>query len=931
MKMSQGAASYEDFELPFTSIIQQDYSGGMNAEDFEPDKTRYRDGRHVDTTRGDVISGPKATVIVTEVKTLDYAGSLETDLWAYYGSTYTEIATEYTPSVNIDVSAIKIIHIGEEKYNVLLNAKIYSDNAGSPGSVLGYGSMQIYEIDNGVYTINLNATVSLTGSTKYWIGVYTEYAAPLDGISYRARTKTGTTTKYKETTWKTISNKTLAFELQYTEGASSPMEVKYFEFKRSIYLIQSRSDGSQKLYINGCRGAGKSNSANKLLLNTDQDLSAFDLAGCVAMIIEGPGSKEEQPWRTIVSNTTTGTNDVITVDSPWKVTHTTATSWVVLKSDDWTEIASHGLTNKITDVAVTEDYVIFAQGADAKMRFMREYNNSGTWTRLFAVQADNYGPAANEGNYADFLETGTLMSGEIVLWRARIAQNAVDYSFIGTWDATGTPLTGTMLLFDINKSARDDLRIAREREREERAVEVAGNNDADVLRGIDRNIDDMTYQITYTATASFPPTPTTLRTGHRFLPYYVECGSKGSKITGLIMYGDPSIPHVLKEDSFGAINNNIYAEIPLGEMKALRSELNGTASMVHGVYLYFNMGKRIERYFESRLDDIGVDRDEGLPPERQGYVRKLLPYPGRYYALLYSADGVPSIVCNNGMGWNEIWRSTVVTADGSGATGQAAKFAYNVSNEAGGRCNDMIVQVIPGNNSDRLWFDHAGDIVRLPITVNPRTESYYEYRDLSQLETSWIYGNLKDVIKYWHSVKLHTENLSGDATTDQLIQIEYKLDNETTWTKAGIADTSPVEEIFLSNNYDVVGYRIKFRFTLHTAASTITPRMIALVIKGIIRVEVKKGWNVFVLSENEVDLLGNADYQGNVTTILDEWANSETLATPLLMRHNIEYYDNKRVFIDPASLSFQQVELQPDKSIPYRRYKELLNFTMYEV
>jgi hypothetical protein len=66
-------------------------------------------------------------------------------------------------------------------------------------------------------------------------------------------------------------------------------------------------------------------------------------------------------------------------------------------------------------------------------------------------------------------------------------------------------------------------------------------------------------------------------------------------------------------------------------------------------------------------------------------------------------------------------------------------------------------------------------------------------------------------------------------------------------------------------------------------------------------------------------------------TQLDLWANSDDTAEPLLLRHNLTYYDNKYVFIDPASLSFQQVELSKERGKYTRQYKEIVSFTLYEV
>ena len=260
-----------------------------------------------------------------------------------------------------------------------------------------------------------------------------------------------------------------------------------------------------------------------------------------------------------------------------------------------------------------------------------------------------------------------------------------------------------------------------------------------------------------------------------------------------------------------------------------------------------------------------------------------------------------------------------------------SRFAYNVSNDAGSRCNDMLVQVIPGPTVDRLWFDHDGQIKFVPIAVNPQRNKDYEYADLAQLETAWIYGSLKDVIKYWHSVKLHTENLSGSSDDSQIIKVEYKTDTDTSWTTAGYINTSPIDELDLSSSYNVTGYRIKFRFTLHTADSDITPRIVAAVVKGVIRVEVKKGWAVTVLVTPNKDLAGNSEVQSGILAQLDEWANSDLTAAPLLMRHNLSYYDNHRVFIEPASVVPKAINLEPVKGQDKRGTVEIASFTMYEV
>jgi len=837
LKTSSGGAKYEDYELPFTSIIQQDFSGGMNAEDFETDKTKYRDGRHCDTMMGDVICGPNPTK-ETDLDADFDLGSYDYDASGDDANDPDEnylFLSSYTPASTINVSAIGAIC--NENHNKV-RVYIYSSNGGLPNSQLVYKELDVNA--GGNHLVYLDTPYELTGSTEYFIGFVARNDTDGHTTHYN-KAETG-----KELYWIKDGNSWQSYASNnacpiYLYVTSKARDFIFFEYKRNLYAVGNFDDGTApEVYRNGFIGVAATNSSDKSKLNTDADLSGIDLTGGIAIIIDGPGSLEKQPWRVISSNTTTGSNDVITVEQPWKITHTTSSVWAVIGTDDWKKLTTTNLTKPITDVVITNDYVVFAQGLDAVMYRYRAYNNSGTWTEEWKASAHSF----------DKLLVVANDEGVRKLWGANIDQNTIYYANTEDWD--------------------DDWTLSSE----------------------------------------------------------IWIGNKDSRIQSLSAYGDPRIPYVFKEDSFGSIENDIYAEVPIGEMAAVRSSYNAIATMAFGVYQYFNMGEMIERYYDRRLDNVGPDRGEGRPEQLKGIVRKLIPYPGRYYALLYTEGLVPSILCFNNIGWHEVWRPTNVTADGSGATGDAAPFAYNVSDQAGQRVSDMIVQVIPGTTEDRLYFGYGGDIHYLPIAINPRKDINYSYRDLSQFETAWIYGGLKDVNKYWHSIKIHSENLSG---TDQSIKIEYKLDEDTSWTTAGYANASPMDEIDLSSSYDVTGYRIKFRLTLHTSDSSETPRIVAIVIKGVMRVDVKKGYKVTVITEAEYDLQGDEDDQGNIQSQLDTWANSELTAAPLLLRHNIEYYDDQYVFIDPSTVALQQVELEIKKHSSDRQYKEISTFVMYEV
>lgn len=480
--------------------------------------------------------------------------------------------------------------------------------------------------------------------------------------------------------------------------------------------------------------------------------------------------------------------------------------------------------------------------------------------------------------------------------------------------------------------------------------------EARILRIVDpggdimRQILDLTYQITATATESEDSgeteisgylsahTNNTSSTAHKYLPANIKCGSTSSRITNIVPYSTPVIPYIMKEDSFGSISDNIYQEIPLAELKAVRAEDNGKTAMHYGVYLYFNLeGGRIERYYDQRIDDVGFNRDEGLPEERQGEVSKLVPYPGRFYAACNAGfAGYSTVMCNNGMGWHEIYRA--------GTSGQMI--------------TDIYIQPVPGNEyADRLWVSVGGYLIAVPIAITPLQQYQYRYfgyiaDEPGYVETSWVDFELKDVNKYFHSITIFSD-YSGNIRSHQEydIKVWFRVDDEKTWTYAGNTQAYPNKEIELryptspSTAHDVSGKKIKFKIAMKPNEQYETPRLKAIVINGVLRMPIKRSWNVTFMLEpmsdlrkktklNEVEATGSKAHPTQNATLygrLQYWANSKTHATPLLMRTNDFVSDNCYVFIDPMSIQNGTVQQVMGSGSGEKEYKHIATMTLYEV
>lgn len=231
----------------------------------------------------------------------------------------------------------------------------------------------------------------------------------------------------------------------------------------------------------------------------------------------------------------------------------------------------------------------------------------------------------------------------------------------------------------------------------------------------------------------------------------IKIGDVGSKITGVEIYGTPAVPFVMKEDEFGAVNSGIYAPVQLGEMKSVRSADNGRAHCVFGTYLFFSLLQGVERYYESHLDDLGPNRDEGLPQNRRGPVFGMATYPGCIYMTVDAgALGYSCVLKWNQLGYHEMYRAPY-----------------------GERIRNISIQTIPGRGIGRIWISQGEHLTALPVAINAKQENYYSYASQGNLISSRFNGNLWDVRKFWKSAKLFIDQT---AALESYAKIYYRTD-----------------------------------------------------------------------------------------------------------------------------------------------------------
>lgn len=228
----------------------------------------------------------------------------------------------------------------------------------------------------------------------------------------------------------------------------------------------------------------------------------------------------------------------------------------------------------------------------------------------------------------------------------------------------------------------------------------------------------------------------------------------------------------------------------------------------------------------------------GLPTNRQGVIKDLLPTVNALYAAMDAGAGTgySSILLWTGRGWHE-----VVRGDSTGKRILALGYtpANTIETEA------------------RLWYGYDKNVFYciLPDTTDdPYQWASSKFENQGWVELGWFNAGLFEVDKDWRDVTIEAENVDDGST----LEIFYKLDDDTSYTSLGVIDDGTVGTA-ISNNQatltfgtDTYGKRIMLKIYAATDDPDNTPKVTNVKLKYWKVPDPVYGWN-FTLKLTDLD------------------------------------------------------------------------------
>lgn len=383
-KQTSGSSSYNDYQYPYSPIVQDDLSGGRGNLDFERDSTKFYDSfRTLSGRSNKAYAGPQEQwTSGLRSQNQNVPGNV---VWHRLIDTQRHLYYRFQASASYTAGLIWLL-ARRKGTPADITMAIYSDSAGNVGTELDSVTVDYTRLPD-ILSEWLCETVSqsLTSGVYYWLVIYAADTDDADKHWIIGMKDSAGGTYYSGAFDSTPTSMSRDLYFRVTTANSEKTCIP-FQYKEQQYFVISGTSGAPNLYMAGDRGTADANTGQlDRVIDASKSWTTNQWAGAIVKIIDGVGVTEPQPWRVVESNTSTA----LIVTEDWTITHDTTTEYVIL-DDTLTEITGHGLTAPVTDVLVSPRGVIyFAQGDSTNIRRAKFETSAGVWTASYANDGTN--------------------------------------------------------------------------------------------------------------------------------------------------------------------------------------------------------------------------------------------------------------------------------------------------------------------------------------------------------------------------------------------------------------------------------------------------------------------------------------------------------------------------------------------------------------
>jgi hypothetical protein len=266
---------------------------------------------------------------------------------------------------------------------------------------------------------------------------------------------------------------------------------------------------------------------------------------------------------------------------------------------------------------------------------------------------------------------------------------------------------------------------------------------------------------------------------------------------------------------------------------------------------------------------MGPDRDDGLPEDKRGVIRQLIPTHNDLLAVLDSTVNPTSY--NSYM-----YQQQPVIGPG---VGFSAILAYN---ELGWECRwlsgsvDKKIEAAQTSNAYsvyRLWWSQDERVYWMSLpreVINPNELPAYEYAASGELLTPWFTAGQSNVTKVALALKVECRGMSSSET----LSVSYATNYVSSYTSFGTITADGLTTYQYPDSTDPTGTEFRsIRFKIDAArgsTTTLSPDLLSLTLEWVKKLDARWGHGVVIDMSRHYKGLSPQEMRSKLLTTIEQ-------------------------------------------------------------